>query len=577
MDDSEGEEHIRLDTLDSQLEEFRDTDYAERSKAFKRGGTDVVLSRQGRLILTLGSILLVTPFILLFMTQHLTSSFNILYVRHSISSDWYISPVFYLSVDIFLATILVWMAYFFDNRNGSEKKADFFRTFASYVFRFMASIFFLLTLVLGSFNYGNILFIPWSTWKNRKEVRVLILLWLLNLFFSFNLAMVRLFPKAFGKIQMLVVFIFMGMILIMQGGIYLCLMTLASKRLYHKEDDSQINLTAAMGGTLIAAGLCMIAISGWFNYMRYRIKRVAFKLLKHDAKMYSNEWNRYESDTVGINEVKVEFQKATRICKSKPKQPCVKLSEIYEIGNIINVLFKRKIRKWQNMVSSTSETNVATVEDKNDEPDDLKSPQRTIEKIKRLYFGDVTLISDVVRGCVICTSLSAVACILREIHDDPGVVICRGKNRFTKGSARETGGYRDIQLNLRFVNIPEDIVASACNFSKESLEAYVVELQIHLEDIYNLKTNFEKADSKTTSNNISTGISEKLLGNDDLTDQEMVMLAKGAFLETNSMKQCFMSPEDKKKAKLEREAMEKIVRSLSGHDRYKIKRYLLAE
>eukprot|EP00039_Didymoeca_costata_P011142 m.153862 g.153862 ORF g.153862 m.153862 type:complete len:593 (-) comp15074_c0_seq2:112-1890(-) len=588
------------DTLDSELEAFTDTEYAKRGKAFKQGGSNVLLSRQGRIILTSSCILLVVPLVFIFKTQQLTSAFYeagekwksvSIYHRGYTYTDWYVSPVFYLTVDVMLTTILVWTAFCLQSYTTMNQLAAFFRTLASSLFRFLAMLYFLITLCLGIQNRAK---------THTNHVLFYDVLWGVNVLLSFVLATIRLLPKHLGKFQMSVVFILMGLILIIQGAMYARICRTIRLGDFDDDDDDfeyivhrEMKLLISLTVLLLLSGICMVAISSWFNYQRYLIKRVAYSLLKYDTERYSNVWKKYKEEKKGITEVALAFKEVTKNCpKHRLEQPCTKLSEIYQLGSVANVFLQQKIFNWQSEIvepSSNSKTSTDPEEMMANRCHqiNLKDDQRTMEKIQRLYFGNVSLITDVVRGSVICPDLSAVARALEIVNRDPDVTVCRGKNRFTSSDAKAMGGYRDVQLNIRLCNFPDDIVGAIC---KDSLEQYIVELQIHLEEIHALKMEFEEApaeDSVNASNNSAfsmTGrtLNEKLLKHiEDKTSgtQELVEYAKKAFLPTHALyfKQLLMSPEERKQFRENRKQLQKYLRRLSGHDRYKIKRYLLAE
>jgi len=80
----------------------------------------------------------------------------------------------------------------------------------------------------------------------------------------------------------------------------------------------------------------------------------------------------------------------------------------------------------------------------------LKPVDRAIEKLTRVYHGDVSLLVDVVRQCIVFESMQGLLKAMRTIQDDDELEVLRIKNRMSdKYDARYSGGYRDCLVNVR--------------------------------------------------------------------------------------------------------------------------------
>ena len=116
---------------------------------------------------------------------------------------------------------------------------------------------------------------------------------------------------------------------------------------------------------------------------------------------------------------------------------------------------------------------------------------RTFEKIRRSYGGRVSRVGDLVRASIVCDTIADVTKTLRIIVDDDAVQILRGKQRFsTAFDAVASAGYRDFQLSLLCVGVVVDAPGRVGAGSKECRK-HIVEMQIHLRDIYEQKTKAE--------------------------------------------------------------------------------------
>ena len=109
-------------------------------------------------------------------------------------------------------------------------------------------------------------------------------------------------------------------------------------------------------------------------------------------------------------------------------------------------------------------------------PAKRKSRARAQEQILRSYGGKAERVLDFLRSTIIVDRISQVRDVLKLVMDEVDVHII--KNRFDPlYDGFETGGYRDVNVQLSF---PE--------FDGTPWEGHIVELQIHLRAIIEIKT-----------------------------------------------------------------------------------------
>ena len=109
----------------------------------------------------------------------------------------------------------------------------------------------------------------------------------------------------------------------------------------------------------------------------------------------------------------------------------------------------------------------------------LKSTQRAIEKVIRSYGEDASRLVDVCRQCIVFDDLQGVSACLSKIAADTDVKLLRVKNRLDLAyNASLSGGYRDVNINLRFTTPAAALLG---------VETHVCELQLILRRIAELK------------------------------------------------------------------------------------------
>jgi hypothetical protein len=110
----------------------------------------------------------------------------------------------------------------------------------------------------------------------------------------------------------------------------------------------------------------------------------------------------------------------------------------------------------------------------------LKSIDRVIEKLTRVYRGNVSLLLDAVRQCIVFESMHHLLQAMRTIMADGELQVVRIKNRMSDNyDVRQTGGYRDCLVNVR---IQTELTKQL------GLNNHVCELQLILKQFMVLRT-----------------------------------------------------------------------------------------
>ncbi len=110
----------------------------------------------------------------------------------------------------------------------------------------------------------------------------------------------------------------------------------------------------------------------------------------------------------------------------------------------------------------------------------LKRPTRAVEKLVRSYGNRVCKLLDICRQSIVFESTQDIAACLQLIAEDDDVSILSIKNRLSREyDDKETAGYRDVNINLRFKN--EDAHRLGVDF-------HICELQLLLRSFAELKS-----------------------------------------------------------------------------------------
>eukprot|EP00039_Didymoeca_costata_P028875 m.22382 g.22382 ORF g.22382 m.22382 type:complete len:575 (+) comp7393_c0_seq4:240-1964(+) len=330
-------------------------------------------------------------------------------------------------------------------------------------------------------------------------------------------------------------------------------------------------ITSKTGGK-IALGAIHIFVGLWAGiYLYYLVSRRIIAIRKaeamilQDRQRYDGVWSNIMTDDFKDDYIgdlgKYWKRLSITFVRGGVYQPETRsLAALYNHADYVNPWFQRLVKEWAVEASRKSLAKEET--DPTSTPcqyyaSDVKDPIRAMEKIHRLYFGRIQKVLDVVRATIVCATVQDIITLLSVITKDngPRILLLRGKNRFSlKDKAKLTGGYRDLQLSIRCVGFKfEDVDAPEWPIdsqkpNKSMCSKHVAELQIHLKEIFEVKTMVDEDyawDDDETS---------ELFGSGDLEEE----------LLTGNMK---LRKKGRKPTAFE---------NLSGHERYKRRRTILA-
>ena len=174
-----------------------------------------------------------------------------------------------------------------------------------------------------------------------------------------------------------------------------------------------------------------------------------------------------------------------------PRCPLTSLDQLYVQAACIEPIFIHKVKDWALASGGSFPCRMATGavdyvrwEGVDESPWQfkwcrLKSTQRAIEKVIRSYGEDASRLVDVCRQSIVFDDLQGVSACLSKIAADTDVELLRVKNRLDLDyNATLSGGYRDVNINLRFTTTAAALLG---------VETHVCELQLILRHIAELK------------------------------------------------------------------------------------------
>ena len=173
-----------------------------------------------------------------------------------------------------------------------------------------------------------------------------------------------------------------------------------------------------------------------------------------------------------LHECRARWGEAMRTASVSGKsQSSLDIEALFQEADLLNPILQGKAESWA--IQSNGTHHAAPV----------KGEERAIEKVYRSYDGDWKRLCDLVRTAIVLPSPQELTRCLNVIAADPNVellVTNPSKMRLNPNyDAASNGGYRDVQLSLR---LPR---ATAHGIS---LGTHIVEIQLHLKPIYELKS-----------------------------------------------------------------------------------------
>mmetsp|Transcript_17254 Transcript_17254/g.41547 ORF Transcript_17254/g.41547 Transcript_17254/m.41547 type:complete len:590 (-) Transcript_17254:133-1902(-) len=182
-----------------------------------------------------------------------------------------------------------------------------------------------------------------------------------------------------------------------------------------------------------------------------------------------------------------------------PKSKVSSMNQLYAQSAIATLLLDERIQAWADRSSGMvrmrangtvagGQQEYARWSDVKNDPElvkrvkwpGMKRHTRALEKLFRSYENDPSLLLDISRNCLVFQNMSDLTNCLGLIITDDNVRVERLKNRMSPDfDTSETGGYRDVCINLKVVNKEAGSLGA---------ELAVCEVQLMLESFARLKT-----------------------------------------------------------------------------------------
>jgi hypothetical protein len=192
---------------------------------------------------------------------------------------------------------------------------------------------------------------------------------------------------------------------------------------------------------------------------------------------YQSEWNIIVShNTNALLELKrklEDIQEKSKDIQGDPKD----IVMLFDHADLVLPLFNSKVIEWQNKCSSIGIVSSHLSE--------VKCAIRSMQKVYRSYNKDWRNLCDLVRASLVFDDITIIVKCLEKINEDKEVSISLmtpTKFRFDLNydAAKESLGYRDIQLSIRLRGYPDAI--------RLAVDGFVCELQLHLTSLFYLKS-----------------------------------------------------------------------------------------
>eukprot|EP00039_Didymoeca_costata_P021870 m.345627 g.345627 ORF g.345627 m.345627 type:complete len:616 (-) comp26935_c0_seq1:161-2008(-) len=225
-----------------------------------------------------------------------------------------------------------------------------------------------------------------------------------------------------------------------------------------------------------------------------------------------------------------------------------------------------------------------------------KSRKRALEKILRSYRGRNDAVIDYVRGSIVCEDFSDISKLLQLLYGSKQkkntdsstmsevLLVEQITNRFRpeNDTAKVTAGYRDIQLKVRTVGFEFDVdvdpkIAKLLQDPINKMKQHIAELQIHLPEFYKVKYLRNMKEDR----NRGLQLQELLLDDGyEFEGSVSVRSTSDTFdlrASLNDAKIVHGALRKINSSKAEKAAAHHRLNMLNGHQKYKLRRYLLDE
>lgn len=212
-----------------------------------------------------------------------------------------------------------------------------------------------------------------------------------------------------------------------------------------------------------------------FILNRRKALKKAHLLSDKNAERYKRTWEDLKTSptfTEDLQQLSSAWSHAMASASNAAKsQPATTFEDVYLEADLINPLLQAKAEEIATRYGGTSH------------PSPVKTESRALQKVWRTYEGNWRCVCDLARTTLEFSDFAGIAACLRGISEDPEIELLRvhdAKNRMKDSEeVSASGGYRDVQLCARL----KTNSASACG-----VDNHLVEIQLHLSAIYNLKS-----------------------------------------------------------------------------------------
>jgi len=235
-------------------------------------------------------------------------------------------------------------------------------------------------------------------------------------------------------------------------------------------------LTAVFFGSvpsfkLLVSALCFL-FCGFHVAKRHLALRGALRDIRPDMRLYDVHWHtvrdRQTADLMELGRIVKDHTMMQHLLLAhirKVKQPSSDLQHLLDMSKCLNNWYQDVVAGWAEFLQL------------NHKAAPRKKKARAYEKVERSYNGDVSRVLDFVRSSIVADTIEEATRVLRFVLAQ-GTVFCI-KNRYDLDyDSQETGGYRDVNLQLSFDEL-----------KGTSFDGYVFELQIILSCFLQVKSN----------------------------------------------------------------------------------------
>ena len=234
-----------------------------------------------------------------------------------------------------------------------------------------------------------------------------------------------------------------------------------------------------------ACAVFVFIVTSYLLLKRAQALRLAAITTAGDAVTYNEVWNKL-LETPGYFEAFMQCQarwddimRTATVCEKA--QDAKNIEVLFEQADLLNPILQHKASAWGAQSNGKHHSSP------------VKAEERALQKVYRSYGGNWKRLCDLVRTAIVFETPTELAACMNLIARDTDVELIRTSSDKVRLDPRldvtNYGGYRDIQLSLR---LPK---AEAYG---RHLGAHIIEVQLHIESIYVLKSegghsNYKKA------------------------------------------------------------------------------------